>query len=125
MTTVSAEQATRIGPRTSPANRVGARGSLAAMVLVLMAILFVDNHLMALPGSAFADIGVSAAVLQDPVRSLVPPRRAAPGYAGAAASRSTGGPARELHRCFVRARRSGQDPAGCRTGRAAAVVAPR
>jgi len=114
MTTVSADRTTRIRPGASPANRVGARGLLAAMLLVLLAGLIVDNHLMAMPGGTFADIGVSGAVLRDPVRSLVPPRQAAPEGVGAPAPRAAARSAHELHHCFVLARRSGQDPAACR-----------
>jgi hypothetical protein len=117
MTTVSADRATRIRQGTSAGNRAGARGVLTAMLLVLLAVLIVDNHLMALPGRSFADIGVSGAVLRDPVRSLLPPRQAAPEAVDAVVPRATARSAHELHHCFVHARRSGQDPAACRTRR--------
>jgi len=124
MTTVSADPAIRIRPGTTPADRAGAqlRGALAGLLLLLCAVLIVDNHVMALQGGSLADIGVAGAVLDDPVRSLVPMSSVGPGAAGADA-RSTGGSVHELRRCFVQARRSGQDPAGCRTGRHRTVVA--
>src|SRR6476620_9059871 len=109
MTTVSADPAIRIRPRTTPADPAGAqlRGLLAGLLLALCAVLVIDNHVMALPDSSFADIGVAGVVLNHPARSLVPWRPAGPRDADAAATPSMGTSAHELRQCFVRARRSG------------------
>ncbi len=114
MTTVSAGQATRIGPGGSPTHRFPAqfRLLLTGLLLALIAMLIVDNHVMALPGGSFAEIGVARAVLDDPAGGVP-----APQDAGAPARRSGSRSVHEMRHCFVQARRSGQDPATCRTGR--------
>ncbi len=65
MTTVSAGPATRIRRPSAPAHqvRVPLRALLTGALLVLIAVLIVDNHVMALPGGTFAGIGVARAVL--------------------------------------------------------------
>jgi hypothetical protein len=110
MTTVSAAPTNRIRPSSAPAHRVRVplRALLTGALLVLIAALIVDNHVMALPGGTFAGIGVARAVLQDPAAHGGPRRRGA-------SDADSGRSAHELRRCYVRARRSGQDPATCRT----------
>ena len=113
MTTISAGRVSRIDPPGAPAQRVGRQLSvlLTGALLVLIALLVVGNHVMALPGGSFAEIGVSDAVLRDAGGHTAPRHRAAIQDAnGSAAGRS----AHDLHHCFVRARRAGQDPGICR-----------
>jgi hypothetical protein len=113
MTTVSAAPATRIRRPSTPPRRVlgPLHALLTGALLALIAVLIVHNHVMALPGGSFADIGVARSVLQEPAA------HAAPKHLGAnnAASGRAGRSADELRHCYVRARRSGQDPATCRT----------
>ncbi len=115
MTSVSAARMSRIRPASAPARRarVPIRALLTGALLVLIAVLMVDNHVMALPGGSFAEIGVARAVLDDSAghgsRHHAAKIPATPG------SQSTGRSLHELRHCFVRARRSGQDPATCRT----------
>jgi hypothetical protein len=87
------------------------RALLTGALLVLIAVLVVDNHVMALPGGSLAEIGVARSVLHGPAAG-----RAAPNTLDATdpGRHSRGRSAHELHRCFVQARRSGQDPAACR-----------
>jgi hypothetical protein len=113
MTTVSAAPASRIRRPSAPSHQV--RGPLRALLtgalLVLIAVLIVDNHALALPGGTFAEIGVARAVLQEPAAHGAPQHRGA----SDTKSRRAGRSADELRHCYVRARRSGQDPATCRT----------
>jgi|SRR5690349_11370047 hypothetical protein len=113
MTTASAAPASRIRRPSAPSNQV--RGPLRALLtgalLVLIAVLIVDNHAVALPGGTFAEIGVVRAVLQGPAAHGAPQHRGRSDTDSRRAGRSTD----ELRHCYVRARRSGQDPATCRT----------
>ena len=115
MTSVSAARAAGIRPASAPAHRVRVplRALLSGALLVLAAVLMVDNHVMALPGGSFAEIGVARAVLDGSAGHGAHHHAAKnPDTPG---SQSTGRSLHELRRCFVRARRSGQDPATCRT----------
>ena len=77
MTTVSAAPASRIRRPSAPSHQV--RGPLRALLtgalLVLIAVLIVDNHVMALPGGTFAEIGVARAVLLEPAAHGAPQHR--------------------------------------------------
>jgi hypothetical protein len=132
MTTVSAGQSTRIGAGGSAAHRLPDqfRVLLTGLLLALITVLIVDNHVMALPGGSFAEIGVARAALDDRATGRTAVQHRAPNQA-TAGDRAGGGPEpkdgaapasrsgirsmHELRRCFVQARRSGQDPATCRT----------
>jgi hypothetical protein len=113
MTTASAAPASRIRRPSAPPHqvRVPLRALLTGALLVLIAVLIVDNHVMALPGGTFAEIGVARAVLHEPAAHAAPK----PLGANDSDSRRVGRSAHELRHCYVRARRSGQDPATCRT----------
>jgi len=116
MTTVSAGPTARFHPVSAPARGIGSqyRAMLIGALLVLIAVLIVDNHVMALSGGSIADIGVARTVLRDAAGGAAAHHRAA-NHEGALRSSSTARSAHELRHCFVQARRSGLNPASCRT----------